>query len=89
MNVNRVILLGNLTRDPELRRTPRGTEVCALGLALNRAFTDGEGERQEETSFIDAEAWGRRAELIGQHLHKGDPVLLEGRLKQERWQARP
>lgn len=86
MNMNRVILLGNLTREPELRKTSRGTDVCAVGLALNRVFTDAEGGKQEQTSFIDVEAWGRRAELISDHLHKGDPLLVEGRLKQDRWQ---
>lgn len=86
MSMNRVILMGHLTRDPELRHTQRGAGVSAFGLAVNRAFADAEGNRQEEVSFFDIEAWGRRGEVIAEYLHKGDPILLEGRLKQERWQ---
>ena len=86
MGMNRVILMGYLTRDPELRHTPRGGEVAVFGLAVNRFFADADGNRQEEVSFFDVEAWARRGEVIAEYLHKGDPILIEGRLKQERWQ---
>jgi single-strand DNA-binding protein len=83
---NRVILAGNLTRDPELRYTPKGTAVVKIGLAVNRNFTGDNGEKKEEVSFIDVEAWGRQAELISQYMRKGRPLLLEGRLKQDTWE---
>ena len=85
-NLNRVILTGRLTQDPELRTTPSDTKVCQVSLAVNRSYSDAEGERQQETTFVDAESWGRRAEVMAQYLHKADPVLIEGRLRLDRWE---
>ena len=85
-NVNKVFLLGNLTRDPDVRSTPSGTSVCTLGLAMNRRYTTSQGEDREETCFVDVETWGRQAENCGKFLQKGRPVLVEGRLKQDQWQ---
>lgn len=85
-NFNKVILMGNLTRDPELKYTANKTAVCNVGLATNRAYTDQEGNVQEETTFVDLEAWGQLAETISKHLSKGRPVFIEGRLRQDRWQ---
>lgn len=81
---NRVILLGNLTRDPELKYTPKGQAVAKIGLAVNRKYKTDAGE-QEEVTFIDIDAWGKQAELIGQYLKKGNPLFVEGRLKLEQW----
>lgn len=83
---NKVILAGNLTRDPELRYTPKGTAVARLGLAVNRSYTTETGERKEEVSFIDVDAFGRQAEVIAQYMKKGRPLLLEGRLKLDTWE---
>ena len=83
-NLNRVLLMGNLTRDPQVRQTPNSM-VCQFGLAINRRRTDGEGNRQEETTFVDVEAWGRMGEVIGKYLTKGDPIFIERRLKLDRW----
>lgn len=82
---NKVILLGNLTRDPELKYTPRGQAVARLGLAVNRSYKTETGETREETTFIDIDAWGKQAELIGQYLRKGSPLFVEGRLKFDQW----
>jgi single-strand DNA-binding protein len=82
---NRVILVGNLTRDPELRYTPKGTAVAQLGLAVNRQWKTDSGESKEEVTFVDIEAFGRQAEVIGQYLKKGRPLLIEGRLKYDTW----
>lgn len=87
-NLNRVILMGNLTRDPELRQTPTNQSVCNFGLAVSRHYTDGDGQKQQDTTFVDAEAWGRTAEVIDQYLAKGQPILIEGRLKLDQWQDR-
>lgn len=88
-NFNKVILLGNLTRDPELRVTPKGTSVCQFGLAVNRVFRAGEsGETQEETTFVDLEAWGRQAEVISKYVSKGNPLFVEGRLKFDSWESK-
>jgi len=84
-NYNRVILLGNLTRDPELRVTPKGTSVCQFGLAVNRVYRVGE-ETNEETTFVDLEAWGKQAEIIAKYVGKGRPLFVEGRLKLDSWQ---
>jgi single-strand DNA-binding protein len=83
---NKVILAGNLTRDPELRYTPKGTAVAKIGLAVNRTWTTESGEKKEEVSFIEVEAWGRQAEVIAQYMKKGRPLLVEGRLKQDTWE---
>src|SRR6185503_8159855 len=82
---NKVILMGNLTRDPELRYTPKGTAVAKLGLAVNRVYTTESGEKKEEVTFIDVDAFARQAEIISQYLKKGRPILVEGRLRQETW----
>jgi single-strand DNA-binding protein len=83
---NRVILVGNLTRDPEVRYTPGGTAVTEIGLAVNRYWFDkGTNERKEETTFIDVTLWGRQAEVAGEYLSKGRPVLIEGRLQTDSW----
>jgi single-strand DNA-binding protein len=82
---NKVILLGNLTRDPELRYTPKGQAVAKLGLAVNRTYKTEAGESREEVTFIDIDAWGKQAELIGQYLRKGHPLFVEGRLKLDQW----
>jgi single-strand DNA-binding protein len=84
---NKVILCGNLTRDPELRYTPKGMAVARIGLAVNRVYTSSEGgEKKEEVTFIDVEAWGRQAEVIGQYMKKGRPLLIEGRLRLDTWE---
>jgi single-strand DNA-binding protein len=83
---NRVILAGNLTRDPELRYTPKGTAVAQITLAINRTWKSETGESKEEVSFVDVEAWGRQGEVIAQYMRKGRPLLVEGRLKQDKWE---
>jgi single-strand DNA-binding protein len=82
---NKVILAGNLTRDPELRYTPKGTAIAKLGLAVNRTWKNEAGETKEEVTFVDVDAFGRQAEVIGQYLKKGRPILIEGRLKLDQW----
>ncbi|MBA2623974.1 MAG: single-stranded DNA-binding protein [Chthoniobacterales bacterium] len=82
---NRVILLGNLTRDPEVRYTPKGSAVAEIGLALNRIYTPEGGEKREEVTFVDVTLWGRTAEIAGEYLKKGRPVLIEGRLQLDTW----
>jgi single-strand DNA-binding protein len=82
---NKVILLGNLTRDPELRYTPKGTAVTELGMAVNRVYTAENGEKREETTFVDVTLWGRTAEIAGEYLKKGRPVFIEGRLQLDTW----
>ena len=83
---NKVILAGNLTRDPELRYTPKGTAVAKIGMAVNRSWKSETGEMKEEVTFVDVEAWGRQAEVIGQYLKKGRPILIEGRLRLDTWE---
>ncbi len=83
---NKVILAGNLTRDPEMRYTPKGTAVVRITLAVNRTYTGEDGQKKEEVSFIDVDAWGRQAEVISQYMKKGRPLLVEGRLKQDTWE---
>src|SRR3989344_4431594 len=87
-SLNKVLLIGNLTRDPELRYTPQGTAVCTFGVATNRSWTptDG-GERQEETEFHRVVAWSKLAEICSQLLYKGRRVYLEGRLQTRSWQG--
>ena len=82
---NKVILIGNLTRDPEVKYTSGGTAIAKLGMAINRTWTNKEGQKQEETTFVDVDAFGRQAEVIGQYLKKGRPVMIEGRLKLDQW----
>ena len=80
------MLIGTLTRDPEIRTTPKGSTTCELGLALNRYYTTDQGERKEEVTFVDADLWGRQAELAGEFLKKGRSIYIEGRLKLDTWE---
>lgn len=82
---NKVIIAGNLTRDPELKYTPKGTAVAKLSLAVNRKWRTESGEQKEEVTFIDVDAFGKQAEVISQYLKKGRPLLVEGRLKLDQW----
>lgn len=82
---NKVILVGNLTRDPDLRYTPKGTAIAKIGLAVNRNWTSEDGQKREEVTFVDVDAFGKQAEVIGQYLRKGRPVLVEGRLRLDQW----
>jgi single-strand DNA-binding protein len=82
---NKVILVGNLTRDPEVRYTPKGSAVCDLGLAVNRQYSLENGEKREEVTFVDVVLWARLAEIAGEYLKKGRPVLIEGRLQLDSW----
>lgn len=82
---NKVLLLGNLTRDPEVRYTPKGSAVCDLGIALNRVYTTDSGEKREEVTFVDVTLWGRTAEVAGEYLKKGRPIFIEGRLQLDSW----
>ena len=84
-NFNKVILAGNLTRDPELRYTPKGTAIARIGLAINRSWRTETGEMKEEVTFVDVDAFGKTAETIGQYFKKGRPILMEGRLRYETW----
>jgi single-strand DNA-binding protein len=86
MNYNKVILGGNITRDIELRYTPKGTAVCTIGIAVNRRWRDESGADREEVSFHDCQAWGKAAEVIHQYFHKGRPIFIEGRLGQDEWE---
>lgn len=83
---NKVILAGHLTRDPEVRYTPKGTPVAKFGLGINRTWTAEDGQKREEATFVDVEAWGKTGEVIVQYLKKGRPVLVEGRLKLDSWE---
>ena len=86
-NLNKVMIIGNLVADPDVRTTPRGNSVTELRLAVNRVSSGpNEGERREETTFLDVTCWGRTAEIAGQYLAKGRPVFIEGRLQQDVWE---
>lgn len=87
-NFNKVFLMGNLTRDPELRYTPSGTAVCGFGLAVNRTWKSKDGEKKEETCFVDCQAWARTAEVISEYCKKGRPLFVEGRLTFDSWEDR-
>lgn len=84
-NFNKVLLMGNLTRDPEVRYTPKGTAIATIGLAVNRVWTNEGGEKKEEVTFVDVDVWGRQAETIGQYMAKGRSIFIEGRLKLDQW----
>lgn len=84
-NLNKVMLIGNLTRDPEVRHTPKGTAVAEISLAINRVWRDERDQKQEEVTFVDVTLWGRTAELAQQYLAKGRPVYIEGRLQMDTW----
>lgn len=85
-NVNKVILIGNVTRDPEVKFTSKGSAVTDIGLAINRNYTLDNGEKREETTFVDVELWGRLAEIAGEYAKKGRPVYIEGRLRMDTWE---
>ncbi len=82
---NKVILVGNLTRDPELRYTPKGTAIAKVGLAVNRKWRNEAGETKEEVTFVDVDVFGKTAENVGQYMRKGRPILIEGRLRLDQW----
>jgi len=83
---NKVILVGNLTRDPELRYTPKGSAVCDIGLAVNRQWTNDAGEKMSETTFVDITLWGRVGEIVSEFCQKGAPLMVEGRLQTDSWE---
>ncbi len=85
-SINQVILMGNLTRDPELRTTPSGQSVCSFSLAVNRAWQDQSGQTQEAVDYFDVTAWGKLGELVNQYLSKGRKCLVMGRLSQRSWE---
>ena len=84
-NLNRVLLIGNLTRDPEVRYTPKGTAVADIGIAVNRIYSGDDGERKEEVTFVDVTLWARQAEVAQEYLKKGRQVFIEGRLQLDTW----
>jgi single-strand DNA-binding protein len=84
---NKVILLGNLTRDPETRTTAGGSTICKLGLAVSRKFNTSDGGQKEETCFVDVDVFGKQAEAIQKYMRKGKPLMIEGRLKLDQWEA--
>lgn len=85
-NLNKVMLIGNLTRDPELRVTPKGTAICQFSLAVNRKYKGADGNDAEEVVFVDLEAWGKTGETISKYCTKGKPLFVEGRLKLDQWE---
>ena len=87
MNFNRVILMGRLTRDPELRVTAAGNNICNISIAVSRKYTTKDGEQREEAAFVDVVAYGRQAETIQRYFAKGKPILIEGRLKLDQWES--
>jgi single-strand DNA-binding protein len=84
-NLNKVMLMGNLTRDPEVKYTPKGTAIAQIGIAVNRTFPDSAGQKREEVTFIDVEAFGKTAESLGEYFKKGMPIFVEGRLRLDSW----
>ena len=84
-SVNKVIIIGNLTRDPEIKYTPKGTAIADIGLAVNRTYSTDSGEKREEVTFIDVTLWGRVAEIVGEYCKKGRPLYVEGRLQLDTW----
>jgi single-strand DNA-binding protein len=85
-SLNKVLLMGNLTRDPELRVTPKGTPICQFSLAINRQFKMESGESREEVIYVDVEAWGKQGETIAKYCTKGRPLYVEGRLRLDQWE---
>lgn len=85
-SLNKVLLIGNLTRDPEVRYTPKGSAVCDIGLAMNRKYKLDNGQTAEEVTFVDVVLWAKLAELAGKYLAKGRPVLIEGRMQTQSWE---
>jgi single-strand DNA-binding protein len=87
-SLNKVLLIGNLTRDPEVRMMSSGRPVCNFGLALNRNYKDSDGNKREEVTFVDVECFGPRAEAVGRFFSKGRPIFVEGRLKLDQWESK-
>ncbi|KKO20571.1 MAG: single-stranded DNA-binding protein [Candidatus Brocadia sp.] len=87
-SLNKVFLMGNLTRDPELRYTPAGLAVASFGIAINRAWTAKTGEQKEEVCYVDINIFGRRAEVVGEYFSKGSPIFIEGRLQFNQWETK-
>lgn len=85
-NLNKVMLIGNLTRDPELRVTPKGTPIAQFSLAINRKWKDESQQEREEVTYVDCEAWGKSAEAIAKYVTKGRPLFVEGRLRLDQWE---
>lgn len=86
MNLNKAFIMGNLTRDPELRQTPSGQAVCSFGVATNRFYTDQSGQKQKQAEFHNVVAWGKQAEIVNQYLKKGSLIFVEGRIQTRNWQ---
>ena len=84
-NFNKVIIAGNLTRDVELKHTPKGTAVAKLGIAINRSWTGDDGQKREDVTFVDVDAFGKQAETLAKYIKKGRSILIEGRLKLDQW----
>ncbi len=87
-SLNKVLLIGNLTRDPDVRMMSNGRPVCNFGIALNRSYKDSEGNRKDETTFVDVECFGPRAEAVGRFFTKGRAIFVEGRLKLDQWESK-
>lgn len=87
-NFNKVILAGNLTRDPQLSVLPSNTQVCEFGMAINRKWRGQDGEMRDETCFVDLRMYGRRAEVLNKYMSKGKPIMVEGRLKYDQWEGK-
>ena len=85
-NLNKVMIIGNVTRDPEIKYTPKGSAVTDLGIAVNRVYTPEGGEKREETTYVDVTLWGRQAEIAGEYCKKGRSVYIEGRLQLDSWE---
>lgn len=83
--MNLVVIKGNLTRDPEMRYTPKGTAITNISIAVNEVWNDDQGEKHEKVHFFDVDVWGKRAEVVAQYFYKGKPILVTGKLKQETW----
>lgn len=86
--LNKVFLMGNLTRDPELRYTPSGTAIASFGIAINRSWSGPDGEKKEEVCYVDINMFGRRAEVINEYFSKGNPIFIEGRLQFQQWETK-
>lgn len=83
---NKVVLMGNVTRDPEVRVTPKGTSIAKIGLAVSRKFSTESGEKKEETTFVDVDFIGKVSDVVSKYVKKGDPILIDGRLKLDQWE---
>lgn len=87
-SLNKVFLMGNLTRDPELRYTPAGEAVASFGIAMNRVWTAKSGEQKKDVCYVDISIFGRRAEVVGEYFSKGNPIFIEGRLRFNQWETK-